>query len=1215
MDILRKTAFVLCCLTIPLFAADQSIAIVKLADRFFADSLYNLALEQYQKFLNGTHGPEQEAAVRFKIGQSYFRMANMRLAAEEFESFIRLYPSSDQLIDALNSAAWARKNNGDYKDASDHFYAVWSRFVGNGLSQNALWEAAWCAEKDNNIERAGELYEEYLKSFSKQPRARDAALALGRIYIGGKEYRQAAIVLEKAAAICASDALCKARLAYLKARLAQAMQKNDEAFKSYAQAVADVAGLTEREQVIADYIDFAVAQKDFKTALDLYKNLAELYGRRNAQMPADILLAWAETARKGNAFEVAEKYYARCLEKPTAGIDAGMVVYRMAECQVKRNDFVKALETLQRLTALDTSSEWAVRAVVKTGDLYYSRQLYPSALNAYRRYLQLKDGTDKDVVQFRIAQVLQQKYQKFGLAIGEYDALVKQYPASTLVADARLGIAQCYEASANYAAALQYYDYLVESDEASEIAVKAGRAAAYIRNFKIQDAAGAVVELAAIVLNDEPIVRPVRLWRIGQIYENALFDFKSALNSYESIGHDLLSIDSLKVLALFAQGRVYEKMADKAAYENDSALALFSSNKALGIYDAITSLYSASVCAPDAAFRLMMLTTPSIADYEKYCTLYPHSSQVLEVLALIADYYEKRGRALDARAFSRAIEAYSHIVKRQPQGSETPRALCGMARCYLERSIPDSAEQAAQAIIGRFPQSRFEPEALYLLGTLARRRADLKTAAERFKDVVYRYPFSAFAARCRYEIALTQMQNGELGEAQANFRMYLQNYPAGENRSEAQLGLARTLLRAGRDSAATAILLELARQKLPPLLLSNVQLELARSSERAHNSYAALNYYKAALAGGTDHIEGLGLILSTMGALYMENRQFGDAALSYEQAFKYARSGSDSVAWIKGNIIALIMDGQSRIADAKIKGFADLYPLKSSEMAELIYHEGLRYLSEKKYDNAFNRFKYICAKFSKAAIVDKAYYHMALCDYYQNKKTSALALLLELPRKYPASTMIAQALFKTGMIYHERNEYAQSAVLCARVALDSTAELRLRLRGAYTAAIAYQKLSIWNDAAAMYTMLVGTDESDITPSVLACKIGFCLVQASRFEDALNYFQQAEGNPAPEDRAEIAYWIANCQAQLGNIPKAIAAYLQVPYVSGSTGGSGMWGITAEYEAARLYEKSGEAARARLLYQKIVRTDGEQGMVGRQAQQRLAALNTADNGGAR
>jgi tetratricopeptide (TPR) repeat protein len=190
------------------------------------------------------------------------------------------------------------------------------------------------------------------------------------------------------------------------------------------------------------------------------------------------------------------------------------------------------------------------------------------------------------------------------------------------------------------------------------------------------------------------------------------------------------------------------------------------------------------------------------------------------------------------------------------------------------------------------------------------------------------------------------------------------------------------------------------------------------------------------------------------------------------------------------------------------------------------------------------------------------------------------------------------------MIFHGQNDFIRAAEYFSRVINEKTVDSMTRLHAANNAAVAYQKTSSWLDAARMYTLIINEYPDQIHLSSYHLKCGFCFVQASRNEEALAHFNEANIDPNKEDKPEIIYWIATCYSKMGDHTKAIAEYLKVPYLYS---GIGKWGVTAEFEAARLYERQGEYDKAVTLYKKIIRSDGEQGRFGKNALARIQQLN--------
>jgi tetratricopeptide (TPR) repeat protein len=485
-------------------SADESRSVYKLGERFFSDSLYGLAIEQYQKFLDlKRESHEFDADAHYKIGICHYRMENMRNAAEAFERYIKLFPSEQAVMDAIFLAGQARKKLGDYKEASDWFYSIWSRFVGSSKARLALFEAAWCAQRGNNPERAAELYDVFFSRFPDHEKSKDASLALVRLHIDRKEYPRAREVLEKVDKQWRKDDEFRVRLLYYKGLLARKMQRFDDAEKHFgAMMERGAQAFPEREEAYSDYIDFLTDQKKGQQALPVFERLAAVYREQGKEEASSFVKAWAECARRAGDFETAEDLYRRLLDKYSDAVRTERVRYRLAECLVGNNRFPEAVKTLQELAASDSSGEYGAKAVLKVGDLYYGRELYPSAIAAYRRYLQTPHARDRDRILYRIGRIYQDKYQRFGAALREYENLLKQFPGSSLSTKAFLAIARCYEAEGDYRAAIRHYEYIGESGGDKEVVEKASSRAAYLRSHCIRDAESAVYRLGELLERD-----------------------------------------------------------------------------------------------------------------------------------------------------------------------------------------------------------------------------------------------------------------------------------------------------------------------------------------------------------------------------------------------------------------------------------------------------------------------------------------------------------------------------------------------------------------------------------------------------------------------------------------------------------------------------------------------------------------------------------------
>lgn len=1188
------------------FGSDESKSVFKLGERFFSDSLYNLALEQYQKYLTLKRDHENDPAAYYKMAFCHYKMGNIRDAAEGFEDYIRLFPSETKIMDIIFLAGETRKELGEFKEASDWFYSVWSRFVGSAKAKLALFEAAYCSEKDNNFDRAIELYSLFVNKFPNMEHAKQSSLSLVNLYIDRQDYTRAEEILAKAEKKWKSDKEFSVRVLYYMAFLAKNMQKIELAEKKFRQmASVDKSDFPEREAAYKAYIDILTIQKSYKEAQAIFSKLKNVYTEKSIKPKALFYKKWGDNARKARLYKDAVPLYQKLLDEYSSKIDKYQIQYRLTECYVGMGDFPKAIENLRSLELQDSAGDYSARAVLKTGELYFNKGLFPSAISAYRRYLQLPDRSDKDRVIYRIGKIYQEKYKRFGAAVREFENLFKLYPASQYYQKAVFSMAQCQEALKEYEAAVRNYEYISESGGDSKLVSQAEKRASYIRDFLIKDFDAAVFELADLV-NKEPssIAEYERQIRTAAIFEKYLKDYTKALELYKKADAVPNAPDSIHAHVNLVMAHIHKELFEKATVDNNSELLKYSKDMALKKYQGIIDKFGNTGFADDAAFNIMMLTSPNIGEFESFISAYPKSRYLAEVFFYIAKHYEERAVTSGSKFSKKAVTAYTEIVERFPSSEFIAQALVGLARNHLVLGEYTIASEVVDRYIDRFTGSIYDAEMFCIRGILTEKKGDYSGAVDIFKQMLYRFPFSTFAERSRYELAAAEYKINKIFDALSNYRLYQQNYPDGRYAREAEFGVARCLFQLGKREKALEIFNKLTIEKLPREILAEVHHILAEVAESEEKIYDALNHYKMVLSikGFKDELK----VHKKMGTLYFDNRIYNDATSSFEKALNHVTTEPDSVEIITRIITATIMDGKSKKAGKRIAKFKDRFGKKyRNHLAEIIYHEGLYHSVKKDYDKARKRFEYILQKHVKSDRVDDAAYDIALAHYNNNKPEDALKLFQKFPVEYPTSDFVPLAYFKIAIIFHGQNEFIRSAEYFSKVVSDKRTDSKTRFRAANNAAMAYQKTSSWLDAANMYSIIMSDYVKEIHKSSFHLKLGFCLVMASRIEDAFKHFKEANKAPKEEDKPEIIYWLATCYSKLGDYSKAITEYLKVPYLYSNVG---KWGVTAEFEAARLYERQGEYSKAITLYRKIVRSDGEQGRFGKKALERITRLNT-------
>jgi TolA-binding protein len=1207
------------CAAFSCFADADSSASFVAGERYFADSLYGPALQQYQKYLSGCkrylslHVPktpgyrqpaENEIAASYKAGICHFRMNEFAKSCDALDDFVRQFSWDGRVPDAIYYAAAAQKTLGNNREASERFFHLWFKFPSSSLASKALYEAALCAQEDGNTERAADLFTTFFDRFPRQELAKDASCLLVKLHLEQKNFGDAGKVIAAAEKRFANDKQFLPRLLYYQALLASMTQKPDRASRLFSAMLGAEQAFPEKEEACLNYISFLDTQKDHATSLVVFRKLSEYYQQKGQNLSQDFLLEWADNAAAAQSLDLAEKLYRRAAAATTQDSMASLARYRIAQCQERRGASSDAVETLMSISAKDTVSSWGRKALAEGADLYCGLGLFPSAIAAYRRYAQLPGIADGDRASVQIATIFRDKYRRYGAALQEYENFLRLYPESPLYNDVLFGMGQCEESLGNAEAALQRYTSLIESDASPDLVEKAKNRAHYLAAFRLRDldhAVGALSEMAVQRPDSAGSVR--RLTAVAEIYANDLHEYGRAVDLLDraqraSQGES----DSVKCTLALAKAGACEKLSEKARFESDAAAADSARARAIALYSSVARCPVPRV-ADDASYRLLVLSNRGFAGGERFLSTHPASIHRAEVYLMIAHYFEARADSGDSSIRPQAALAYANAAKAFPAGPCAAQALLGSARNYCGLGKPDSAEAFVREFFRRFADSSSGAEGYYLDGLVEKCRRRVPESLDKFRKVLTLYPFSSFAEAARYEVALGYFTIEKYGEALNNFRLCARGAVAGNRRAFARLGSARCLAKLGRPDEAAAVLGDLAKEKLPADFAGDVYLDLAGISQSKGLIREAIDYCNKVVA--VDGYRRKDTALLMMGGLFFGSRIYPEAAAAYQRAAAVARTGPDSVEAYAGLASALLMDGRHADADRASSLFRNRFGTSGDAYTQILYHEGLAFLVNKDYDKARSRFNYILERYPNSAWRDAAAYQTALAWFYAGKTDVALDRFNGFVESYPRSSFAGLANFKLGMIYHDQNDFEQASKFFT-AALSHTATDRMtRFRAAYNAAVDFQKLSRWLEAARMYETILDSFPEEINPSSAHLKTGFCLIQASHFDEALKQFAKASASPSLEEKPEIMYWTATCYARQGDYQKAATEYLKVPSLYA---GIGRWGITSECEAARLYERLGEYKKALALYRKIVRTDGETGELGREAVSRVEQLST-------
>ncbi len=1209
--------FIFFCAAASCFAAADSAAHFPLAEQYFSDSMYGPALQQYRTFLAefgkqrsgsahaaATQLSANEVTASYKAGICLFRMKAFAGATEALDDFVKRFSADLRVPDAMYYAAVAQKELGNNKEAADRFFNVWSAFPICGLSPQALYKSAECARDDGNVEKAAELFAAFCERFPRQQLAREAFCTLVKLYLEEKNYADAAKAVVDAERRFFADDKFAPRLLYCKALIASLTGKTDHAARFYSAMLASGKGFPEEEEAYLNYISFLSGRDDRAACVDAYRKLADYYQRKGTDPSEEFIFSWAECAMAASSWDLAERLYKKAAALGVSDSSASLARFRIAQCQEHRGSLADALQTLSETVSKDSLSPYGRKSLSEAAEVCYGLGLYADAITAYRRCVHLTGVPDAGKEALKIADIFREKYKRYAPALQEYENFLSEHAESPLYNEALFSAAQCEEALGNVDAALRKYASLAESDASADMVEKAERRVYYLQSFRARDLERAVAALADLsVLRPDSLSPVARLSAVADVYSRDLHEYGRALRLLDQAAlAGGKKADSTKFALALRKASVYESMCEKARFEHDTVTADSAGARALGLYSYAAGSPQARV-ADDAGFGLVMFSHGGIESCERFIASHPASVHRAELSYKIAAWYESRADSGDPSCRSKAAAAFKNAAQGFPGSPFVARSLLGCGRTYCALDKPDSAEPYLKEFFARYADSACAAEAFYLEGLVCKSRHRSTDALQRFSRVLDSYPLSPFVRPARYEAAEAYFSMGKYHEALTQYRLCTRGRGFPSQRAGARLGLARCLVKLSRRDEAAALLGELAKEKLPCDAAGDVLMELAGIAESKGLSSQAIECCSKAAA--LDGYAGRQRAFLTTASLYFGDHVYAEAAAAFRRALQSAGVRSDSADACAGLASALLMDGRQLEADRISQLFKAGFGTSCNAYSRILYHEGLAALLRKDYDKARSRFNYIFERYPDSPWRDAAAYHTALAWFYEGKTSMALDRFGAFVEAFPRSGFTGSADFKLGMIYHDQNDFEQAAKYFVAAESYVSTDRATRFRAAYNAALDYQRLSRWLDAARIYETIIDSFPENVALSSAYLKTGFCLVQASRFEEALKMLAKASANPSPEEKPEILYWTATCYAKQGDLQKASAEFLKVPSLYR---GIGRWGLTAECEAARIFERLGEYRKAVSLYRKIVRADGETGELGRQAFSRVQQLST-------
>ena len=1177
------------------------------AEQLFEDGLYDVAAEQYQRYLNeyprGAHRPE----ANLNLGKAYQAMEQYNQAQKMLLQVDLDYPGTPEAREALWTVGEVYEQMGEWERAAKAFQRLYLYYPEGEQTAAGLLRGADDAVKAGNSDLARSLLHSVIDHYYESQMAVDARVRLAQLHRRTGAYQRAWNQLDKAMETSPTPAQ-RARILLARARTARQLWGGQRADELYAEVINQfrrdsvaVVARVERGRLAKEQGDSELAERMFRDAADASM---ESQQQRALELLGDLY------REQGQYADAAERYsqalnltghtgrirlkYGYCLEAQD-NISGAFQQYKDAVSRLSD------AEPFYRHSALDRLAN----AAVQLGQ-------YRRALTTYRELLHL-DRSNPPVIYKQLGEIHQHYLQEYSEAIRYYTMVLDSFPRYPEVDAVAFQLATTRMADGQYEEAREAFVRVLDDYPFSQYYEDARKHLWYIEAFHSRSEQTSLDRLASLfgqmLTRDD---RQALRFQLGKLYFGDQQSYSLAARQFETLLSGDLS-QGVRDSARYYQAESYRMLAERAEFTGEGKGENYRRQAIEGFQQILES------DGPNNGFReeaLLALGNLHRAD---------RPGKAVE--------YLKRLRSENPLELQYGIE---------------------LARVLRETDAVDQALTVVQEGLKNNANDPRYPEALALAATLAVQTNRKSLAVEYYQEYVEVAPDGPAGAEARWALMRTAMSDGEYEQARqlAETLQETAFYTAYHSRVDEQIGQIYLYENRTRQAAEWFTELILSREKQQMFVTDSVNspATLRYRAGIAYNRLGNIDSARMYLQGYVEvgqQPEYMGRALSILAGYLEHDGDYGPARRYYQEASSLYEQVSDSLAvqmraraaemlyaqadyqraseeilplvdrvvndsvqtslWEKG-ITALIRQGSLAEARRQRDQFARETGLGRNALPIVRFQlEEARWLAgQKEFQESVDILRSLLNRNPPEDFRAHIQYELGRQYVLTNKYEQAIDLLTDITTADTApSDAVAQAYITLGTVYYEQ-EQPDNAMQAFRNALQAGAEGEYQRAAMRNLIKLYEQNGLWDAAIAMARDYVSTfpDAQDVFSTRI--QIGNFLMNVGEYDRAREHLRALLREADSEDSAEIQFWLGKTYQNQNRFKEAVLEFLKVPYLIPPTKLD--WAASALWEAGNSYEKLGQDAMAITLYERIVREKGASSNYGRYARRRINQLQS-------
>jgi TolA-binding protein len=744
-------------------AADQRQ--LEYANGLFTRKMYDLAVPEYQKYLDDYPGRSGRANAYFSLGECYRNLGRAASARTNLQKVLNDYGESEFAGPAAFALAEMAFRDKNYAGALPLFHRSAAKSKEPAVVLSARYFEARCLEALGRKEEAADIYAQVAEAGNPNPYREDARVTAASIFAARgrkidalKQYEALANEAQKPA-LKAESAVRGGMMAL--DLLQTGNGKSDKAMAERAAALLQKARTLPEAGKFRAIAQVGLRKLQYQTGQ--YTQLLADYKKGLDQLPeaaqAEVLLLAANSERQLGHSKEAEALYRQIIARYPDREEAKDAAYQQL-INVYNSDPSALSAAVDEFLATNPTNERADQAKLLKAEALYQQQNYTEAALIYGelRGSQLSPRLRAEAA-YKLGLCHVQTKNVPG-AIEAFTYYMQTFPDGPQVPAALAQRALAYEQSKNYNAALVDLNIiLAKYPKAHEREASLQLKALILGQ---QDNTKGMVDAFRQLLKEFPksSVAAQAQYYIGKAAFEAK-DYKTALTALNTA-----------------------RQLNKEQYYNLASLRIILCQFYLKDRAALTKEVNNFIAnSPNANVPPEVLEWLGIEYYneknfqaaERYLSALRKTDNPGNVKP---DYLFYLGdAATKVKNLQEAEDAYAKYLQTAKDPAGKAKVLLALGAVKISAHKPDEAQKIAEEIMALQPEGRVNAEARLLAGEVQLERGNFDDAGKAFKGVALLYDDPAITPRALDKAALALRQAGKAEEAERLSRELRERYP------------------------------------------------------------------------------------------------------------------------------------------------------------------------------------------------------------------------------------------------------------------------------------------------------------------------------------------------------------------------------------------------------------------------------------------------------